>query len=165
MIKLVVENTTPEGRRRSRDARVQIAFANVASTMLRMLSGKRVPSIVEAMEDFISVCRAIEEADQADGVQIRFIRLNYGKGHADEPISAILRGALNVVAERIDLGAKYPLNKDASFRPPESELKAYHKANDQLVEGINLLLAREGKSLLRAREVGKKRKRNSSRPG
>ena len=69
-----------------------------------------------------------------------------------------MRGALNVVGERIELDAKYPLNKDASFRPPESELKAYYKANDKLVEGINLLLAREGKRSLRVREASKRRK-------
>ena len=85
MIKLVVENTSPEARKRMLEARVQVAFAKAASTLLRMLSGKRVPNIVEVMAEFVRVCE-LAEVESGDGksVQLRFTRLDNGKTHEDE---------------------------------------------------------------------------------
>ena len=147
MIKLVVENTSPEARKRMLEARVQVAFAKAASTLLRMLSGKRVPNIVEVMAEFVRVCE-LAEVESGDGksVQLRFTRLDNGKTHEDEHVNAILRGALNVVAERLSLTAKHRLNDRDRNEPTKTELKAYHKARDQLADGINLLWAKTQQS-------------------
>lgn len=109
MTKIVVDNTTPEGRQRQLEAQVQIAWARVASSVLNFLIGREA-DLVTAMKEFITVHDAAEnESIDPKGIAIRGPELGQTtKGHPDEIIDTVLTGSLSMVAAMLQFGARQP---------------------------------------------------------
>jgi hypothetical protein len=147
MTKLVIDNSSREARQRQLEAKVQVSFARVAGSMLHALTGKRPKSdLVEDMRAFVAVYDAAEEArDDSKSTVIRMPKLDRGKSDRDEPINAVLRGALQMVAAMLDISAKNPVDNRGGQSPTNAEMKAYNKARDEIAAGVILLQKRARK--------------------
>jgi len=144
MAKLIVDNSSREARQSQLEAKVQIAFAAVAGSMLHALSGKQPKSdLVKDMREFVAVYDAAEEkSGDPKGVMIRMPKLNRGKVDPDEPVNAVLRGALRMFAAMLDINAKIPIDNRGGQSPTKAEMKAYNKARDEIAAGVVLLQKR-----------------------
>src|SRR5882757_1926612 len=111
MAKLIIDNTSPKARQLQLEAKVQVAFAKVAGSMLYALSGKQKYDLIKEMKEFVAVYDAAEqESTDPKGVTIRMPKLDRGKVDKDEHINAVLRGALRMVAAMLDMNAKIPID-------------------------------------------------------
>src|ERR1043166_365417 len=139
-MKIVVDNSTPEGRQRALEARVQIGFAAVASKVLEFLAGGETSGLIEAMRTFADLHdKAEAESGDPKGIAIRTPNLarKLDGTDIDGPINTILRGSLRMVAA---------LTVEAARRAGADELgdgatdtAAYKAARDEISEGIRTL--------------------------
>ena len=147
MARIVVDNTTPEGRQRQLEARVQVAFAKAASSILHALSGAPKGKIVEAMREFVDIHDAAEQqAIDPAGVAIRMPKLDRGEADPDEHINAILRGSLRMVAAILEINAHIPVDNRGGEGATDADKDAYDRARDEIVRGLALLQARIAQS-------------------
>jgi hypothetical protein len=135
--KIIVDNTTPEGRQRQLEAQVQVAWAEVASSVLNFLIGREA-SPVAAMKEFVAVHDAAEqESTDPKGIAIRGPELGQTtKGHEDEMIDTILTGSLSMVAAMLQVGARQPVNEPKGAYTDD---EAYVAAQEQIVRGIMMM--------------------------
>jgi hypothetical protein len=135
--KIVVDNTTPEGRQRQLEAQVQVAWAKAASSMLSFLIGQEADP-VEAMKEFIAIHDAAErESIDPNGIAIRGPELGQAtKGHPDEIIDTVLTGSLSMVAAMLRALARQPAPKPKGAYTDDA---AYVAAQEQLVRGIMIM--------------------------
>jgi hypothetical protein len=112
--------------------------------MLHALRGKRPKSdLIEDMREFVAVYEAAEgQSADPKGIVIRMPKLDRGKDDRDEPINALLRGALRMVAATLDISAKIPVDNRGGQSPTKAEMKAYNKARDEIAAGVVLLQER-----------------------
>ena len=147
MAKLIIDNSAPKARQRQLEAKVQVAFAKVAGSMLYALSGKQGSDLIKEMKEFVAVYEAAEEeSTDPKGIAIRMPKLNRGKVDGDEHINAVLRGSLRMVAAMLDMNAKIPLDNRGGSEPTKVEMKAYLGARDEIAKGIMLLQKRARRS-------------------
>jgi hypothetical protein len=135
--KIVIDNTTPEGRQRQLEAQVQVAWAEVASSVLNFLMGREADPVT-AMKEFIAIYDAAEhESIDPKGMAIRGPELGRAtKGHPDEIIDTVLTGSLSMVAAMLQAGAGQP-GPDAKGAYSDDE--AYVAAQEQIVRGIMMM--------------------------
>jgi hypothetical protein len=135
--KIVVDNTTPEGRQRQLEAQVQVAWAKVASTMLNFLIGQEADPVA-AMKEFIAVHDAAEqESIDPKGIAIRGPELGQTtKGHPDEIIDTVLTGSLSMVAAMLQVGARQPGTEPKGAYTDD---EAYVAAQKQILRGIMMM--------------------------
>ena len=144
MIKIIVDNTSPEARQRQLEAQVQVAFANAASSVLTFLAGKADGDIIKAMREFIAVHEAAEqESIDPKGIAIRTPNIERCKDNEeDEPINAILRGSLNMVVAMLKMKARIPITSQGGEDPTKTyNSDDYDKALKEIAEGIELQFA------------------------
>lgn len=144
MTKIVVDNTSTEGRQRQLEAQVQVAWANVAGAVLNFLIGREA-DLVPSMKEFIAVHDAAEkESIDPKGIAIRGPELGQAtRGHPDEIIDTVLAGSLSMVAAMLQFGAKQPVSKpNGSY----SDDEAYLAAREQIVGGIKMMEERVRKA-------------------
>ena len=137
MTKIVVDNTTPEGRQRQLEAKVQVAWAKAASKVLNFLIGGEA-DVVAAMKEFVAVYDTAEqESIDPKGIAIRGPALGHTtKGHEDEMIDTILTGSLSMVAAMLQVGARQPVTEPiGAYKDDE----AYTAAQEQIVRGIMMM--------------------------
>ena len=143
MAKVVIDNTTPEGRQRQLEARVQVAFARAASSVLHALSGLPNRQIVASMREFVDIHDAAEQQSiDPGGVVIRMPKLDRGEADPDEHINAILRGSLRMVAAMLEINARVPVDNRGGKNATDAEKRDYDQARDEIVRGIALLQKR-----------------------
>lgn len=143
MTKLVTDNTTPEGRQRQLEAKVQVAFAKAAGNLLRALSGTPDVDLREPLREYLAVHEAAEhQSIDPEGVVIRMPKLDRGESDEDEHINAILRGSLRMVAAMLYLLAKVPVDNRGGEEPRHDEMEAYNAAKEEIVRGVTLLQER-----------------------
>ena len=137
MTKVVIDNTTPEGRQRQLVAQVQVAWAKVASSVLNFLIGREADPVA-AMKAFIAVYDAAEqESIDPKGIAIRGPELGQTtKGHPDEIIDTVLTGSLSMVAAMLRAGAKQPVPEPKGAYTDD---EAYVAAQEQIVRGITMM--------------------------
>jgi hypothetical protein len=135
--KVVIDNTTPEGRQRQLEAQVQVAWAKVASSVLSFLIGREADPVA-AMKEFIAVYDAAEqESFDPKGIAIRGPELGETtNGHPDEIIDTVLTGSLSMVAAMLQTGAKQPVKEPKGAYTND---KAYVAAQEQIVRGIMMM--------------------------
>jgi hypothetical protein len=135
--KIVVDNTTPEGRQRQLEAQVQVAWANVASSVLNFLVGREADPIA-AMKEFVAVHDAAEqESTDPKGIAIRGAELGQTtKGHPDEIIDTVLTGSLSMVAAMLQAVARQPGREPKGAYADD---EAYVAAQEQIVRGIMMM--------------------------
>lgn len=137
MTKIVVDNTTPEGRQRQLEAQVQVAWAKAAGSVLNFLIGRET-DFVAAMKEFVAVHDAAKlESTDPKGIAIRGPKLGETtKGDKDEIIDTILTGSLSMVAAMLQVGARQPVTEPkGSYTDDE----AYIAAQEQIVRGIMMM--------------------------
>lgn len=134
MIKTVVDNTTPEARQLQLEAKVQVAFARVAGSMLRFLTGQSTGDMVTAMKEFVEVYEAaFEESIDPKGIAIRVPKLDPEDNEENEHINALLRGSLRMVAAMLASHAETPYPDQPDYTTKSA---AYDAALDEITEGI-----------------------------
>ncbi len=141
MIKIVVDNTSPEARQRQLEAQVQVAFAKAASRVLTFLAGKPEGNMIKAMQEFITLHEAAEqESVDPKGIVIRVPKLDRANNYENEHINAILRGSLAMVAALLKMHAKAPKAGRKTFT--KAEKRDYDRALEEIGMGIELQLER-----------------------
>jgi hypothetical protein len=135
--KIVVDNTTPEGRQRQLEAQVQVAWAKVASSVLNFLIGREADPVT-AMKEFVVVHEAAEqESIDPKGIVIRGPELGQAaKGHPDEIIDTVLTGSLSMVAAMLQAVARQP---EPEPKGAYTDDEAYVAAQKQIVRGIMMM--------------------------
>jgi hypothetical protein len=135
--KIVIDNTTPEGRQRQLEAQVQVAWAKVASRVLNFLIGREADPVA-AMKEFIAVHEAAEqESIDPKGIAIRGPELGQTtEGHPDEIIDTILTGSLSMVAALLQAGARQPVTEPKGAYTDD---EAYIAAQEKVVRGIMMM--------------------------
>lgn len=144
MAKIVVENTSPEARQRQLEAKVQVAFAKVASNVLTFLVGEDEGDMIDTMQEFIEIHgTATQESIDPKGIAIRVPMLGGGADNdEDEHINAILRGSLSMVAAMLKINATVPLDNRGGAQPSDVEKSDYNEALEEIAKGVKLLTAR-----------------------
>lgn len=137
MTKIVVDNTTPEGRQRQLEAQVQVAWAEAASGMLNFLIGREAAPVA-AMKEFIAIHDAAErESIDPNGIAIRGPELGQTtKGHPDEIIDTVLTGSLSMVAAMLQALARQPAPEPKGAYTDDA---TYVAAQELLVRGIMMM--------------------------
>lgn len=142
-MKIIVDNSTPEGRQRALEARVQIGFADVAGKVLEFLASGEPNGFVCAMRAFADL-HDLAEAESSDtkGIAIRTPNLERKLYALDEndPINTILRGSLRMVAAMAAEAARRAGAETMGADVTDST--AYKTAQDEILEGIALLEAK-----------------------
>jgi hypothetical protein len=135
--KIVVDNTTPEGRQRQLEAQVQVAWAKVASCVLNFLIGRDTDPVA-AMKEFVAVHEAAEqESIDPKGIAIRGPELGQAaKGHPDVIIDTVLTGSLSMVAAMLQAGARQPVPEPKGAYTDD---EAYAAAQEQILRGIMMM--------------------------
>jgi hypothetical protein len=135
--KIVIDNTTPEGRQRQLEAQVQVAWAKVASRVLNFLIGREADPVA-AMKEFVAVHEAAEhESIDPKGIAIRGPAIGQAtKGHPDEIIDTILTGSLSMVAAMLLAGARQPVTEPSGAYTDD---EAYAAAQEQIVRGMMMM--------------------------
>jgi hypothetical protein len=136
-------------RQRELEARVQIAWAKVAYSMLRSMAGRQIDgNPVEAMREFVEVYDAAEgKSIDPNGIPILMVSLDLDND-PDLHTNIIVRGSLRMVAARLEEGAARP----GEF-PGAPTGSAYQAARRETVRGM---LCR---SSYRKKHDGRKNKR------
>jgi hypothetical protein len=135
--KVVVDNTTPEGRQRQLEAQVQVAWAKVASSVLTFLIGREADPVT-AMKEFIAAHDAAEqESIDPNGIAIRGPELGQTtNGHPDQIIDTVLTGSLSMVAAMLQVGARQPISEPKGAYTDDED---YVAAQEQIVRGIKMM--------------------------
>ena len=144
MTKIVVDNTSPEGQQRQREAQVQVAFADMAADLLEFIAGGTDGGNFEKLQRFYELhVEAEAKSRDPNGIVIRMPlieRKPRGEADPDDHINTALRGALRMVAAMLKETAKDPGHKPSSRNVAGSA--AYQSANAEFSEGIRLIITK-----------------------
>jgi hypothetical protein len=142
MTKIVVDNTSPEGQQRQREAQVQVAFANMAADLLEYIAGGTDAGNFDKLRHFYELHTEAEAKSlDPDGIAIKMPMLERKPGREADPddhINTTLRGALRIVAAMLKETAKDPGKQ--TFGVDATGSAAYRAANAEFSEGIEMIM-------------------------
>lgn len=131
--KLVIDNTTPEGRQRQLEANVQLTFAEMFASIVEFIANRDAPGLMEKIERFYDAhVEGSEFSIDPKGIAIR-MPVFYEEPDEKEPDAStnrVTRGAMRMVAARIMWAAQ------GGDLTKLDDSPHYRKAHEEFAKGI-----------------------------
>jgi len=103
MTKKDIELVSQQSAQAVREAKVRVAFANMAATLLRFLASSSNLDIITPMIEFLEIHEAMEtESEDPKGIAIRFPDISPVPDGPDEALNTLIRGVLRQFAAFVE---------------------------------------------------------------